>query len=122
MWRTRSGRNAVLLVRAAQGKRIEEGNCRKKVDQSDSEYGLSKTEQLAREHSKSGTHYYLRQGTESQSYKQDPPQTAFFQRRRPLKRATNRKAKRGRPVRAPDSCTLYGARCRQRVMLLTNAK
>jgi hypothetical protein len=66
------------LVRAAQGKRIEEGNCGKQVDQSDDDYNLSKTEHRACKLSKSGTHYYLRQGTESQSYKQIGP-TPFFQ-------------------------------------------
>ena len=66
------------LVRAkAQGKRIEEGNCGKQVDQSDNDYNLSKTEHPAREHSKSGTHCYLRQGTESQSYKQIGPNPFF---------------------------------------------
>jgi hypothetical protein len=66
------------LVRAAQGKRIEEGNCGKQVDQSDNDYNLSKTEHRAREHSKSGTHCYLRQGPESKSYKQIGP-NPFFQ-------------------------------------------
>ena len=67
------------LVRAkAQGKRIEEGNCRKQIDQSDDDYNLNKTEHPARDHSKSGTHCYLRQGTESQSYKQIGP-NPFFQ-------------------------------------------
>jgi len=66
------------LVRAAQNKRIEEGNCGKQVDQSDDDYNLSKTEHSAREHSQSGTHCYLRQGTESQSYKQIGP-SLFFQ-------------------------------------------
>jgi hypothetical protein len=58
------------LERAAQGKSIEEGNCGKPADQSDNDYNLSKTKHPAREHSKSGTHCYLRQGTEFQSYKQ----------------------------------------------------
>ena len=58
------------LVRAAQSKRIKEGNCGKQVDHSDDDYNLSKTEHPAREHSKSGTHCHLRQGTESKSYKQ----------------------------------------------------
>ena len=66
------------LVRAAQGKRIKEGNCGKQVDHSDDDYNLSKTEHPAREHSKSGTHCHLRQGTESQSYKQIGP-NPFFQ-------------------------------------------
>jgi hypothetical protein len=61
------------LERAAQGRRIEEGNCGKQVNQSDDNYNLSKTEHAVREHSKSGTHCYLRQGTESQSYKQNGP-------------------------------------------------
>ena len=66
------------LVRTLQSKRIEEGNCGKQVDQSDDDYNFSKTEHPAREHSKSGTHCYLRQGTESQSYKQIGP-NPFFQ-------------------------------------------
>ena len=57
------------LVRTAQSKRIEDGNYGKQVDQSDDECNLSKTEDPTREHSKSGIHCYLRQGTESQSYK-----------------------------------------------------
>jgi hypothetical protein len=66
------------LERAAQGKSIEKGNCGKPADQSDNDYNFSKTEHPAREHSKSGTHCYLRQGTESQSYKQIDP-NPFFQ-------------------------------------------
>ena len=66
------------LIRAAQSKRIEEGNCGKQVDQSDDDYNLSKTEHPARKHSKSGTHCYLRQGTESQSYRQNRPNPVFF--------------------------------------------
>ena len=65
------------LIRAAQSKRIEEGNCGEQVDQSDDDYNLSKTEHPAREHSNSGTHCYLRQGTESQSYKQIGPKPVF---------------------------------------------
>ena len=72
----RSQRNP--LVRAAQSERIEEGNCGKQVDQRDDDYNFSKTEHPAHEHSNSGTHCYLRQGTESQSYKQIGP-TPFFQ-------------------------------------------
>jgi hypothetical protein len=67
----RSQRSA--LVCAAQSKRIEEGNCGKQIDQSDDNCNLSKTEHPAHKHSKSGTHCYLRQGTESQSYKQIGP-------------------------------------------------
>jgi hypothetical protein len=52
----RSQRNP--LIRAAQSKRIEEGNCRKQIDQSDDDYNLNKTEHPARDHSKSGTHCY----------------------------------------------------------------
>src|SRR5262249_15172132 len=65
-------------VRTAQGKRIEEGHCGKQVNQSDNDYNLSKTEHPACEYSKSGTHCYLRQGTQSQSYKQIGP-NPFFQ-------------------------------------------
>jgi hypothetical protein len=54
------------------------GNCDKQADESDDDYNLSKTEHPARKHSKSGTHCYLRQGTESQSYKQIGP-NPFFQ-------------------------------------------
>src|SRR6516165_6429621 len=66
------------LVRAARGKRIEECNCGKQADQSDNDCNLSKTEHPAGEHSKIGTHCYLRQRTESQSYKQIGP-NPFFQ-------------------------------------------
>jgi hypothetical protein len=71
----RSQRSA--LGHAAQGKRIEEGDCGKRADQSDNDDDLSKTEHSAREHSKSGTHCYLRQGTESQSCKQIGPNRFF---------------------------------------------
>jgi hypothetical protein len=80
LWRARCGRNAVRSFASAHGKRIEEGNCGKQVDQSDDDYNLRKTEHPALEDSNSGTHCYLRQETESQSYKQIGPNPVFSTR------------------------------------------
>src|SRR5215470_12515244 len=56
------------------------GNCSKQADQSGADYNLSKTEHSARKHSESGTHRYLRQGTESQRLQTNRPKPVFSTR------------------------------------------